>query len=232
MKNIRYEFSMHNRYISNKLLEHGVVYNKTHKVEFPNISEGLINSFILGYYDGDGGITKYAGNYNNHTISFTGNDLIIHRIQEIINFKFNRKGSITIRRKTSPNIITLVYTGTRSIVEILLWLYKDCSIFNKIKHNKFLSLCSKIKDTDVRLLENKFKKYYAIEANLQIQETKNKIREEISQNILEDLLNGLSIRQIRIKHKRNSNYIRKIINENNINYGRRKRVFTGESTNI
>ena len=94
MKNIRYDFSMHNRYISNKLLEHGVVYNKT-KTEFPNIPEELINFFILGYYDGDGGITKY-GNYNNHTISFTGNDLIIHKIQEIINFKFNRADQLLL----------------------------------------------------------------------------------------------------------------------------------------
>lgn len=220
-----YELRINSRKISNILSSYGIIQKKSHETYFPNISEEFYNSYILGYYDGDGGINFSKNNYNNSIINFTGNESLINKIKEIIDNKFNRNGTISIRHKNKPNIITLNYTGKRSCYKILTWLYNDSTLFIDSKKDKYEYLIHLIEDVEDRKKAREEKKKIAIAQKKLTIDLNNQKKKNIDDEILNHLIDGFSIHQIKIKFKRNSAYIRNIINKNEIDYGKRRRMF-------
>jgi hypothetical protein len=55
--------------MSNDLIDKGIVPNKSLILKPPSISKEYYLPFILGYFDGDGSISKLS-QYNNYSISF------------------------------------------------------------------------------------------------------------------------------------------------------------------
>lgn len=59
---IGYRILIHSRKMINDLVANGCFQNKSLKLSPPNIDKKLIKYWILGYYDGDGGICIYENN--------------------------------------------------------------------------------------------------------------------------------------------------------------------------
>ena len=186
----------------------------------------------MGYYDGDGGISMYAKNYNNHTINFTGNSKLILEIKNIIDKRFSINGWIGVRHKEAENIITLVYTGNNSVSNILTWFYSDCKLHIDLKYVKYLGLLeinrNVLINRNISKEKTKLRAEYLSDKNKKNRKDQFlKNRDIFDKNIVEDLNSGYNIRQIKIKYGRNSEYIRRVINENNIEYverGKRKKA--------
>jgi hypothetical protein len=126
---------LENKLISSDLNNHGVIQNKTHKLEFPNIESKLENHFIRGYFDGDGCITygKIIGKYAN--ISIVSNKIFLEKIVDKININF----TYTKRhKKKADNIFTI---GTGGIINLIIfyhYIYNDATIYMDRKRNKFI----------------------------------------------------------------------------------------------
>ena len=79
--------------ICNDLAKYGIVENKTFKINFgTNIPLEYKNSYLIGYLDGDGCITR---NKNNLSMYILGNQQFIKSLEEYIN-TFNIKSNISL----------------------------------------------------------------------------------------------------------------------------------------
>jgi acylphosphatase len=213
-----YTLPIYSRKISDKLSEIGIVQNKSHVLSFPTIDEELDSSFILGYFDGDGSISIDEKRYFRGSINFTGNKLIIETIQNKIKKITNYKGYISIRNLESPNIISLSYSGTKSVVSILSWLYSKSNIYLDRKYKKFCIL----KNLQ-QIRENKKKE--KLENQRLENEIKSSLKEDEYKNIIKLLDQGYSIRQLSIQFNIDKRKTRKVINETNYEYPERRRMY-------
>ncbi|MBY0062367.1 LAGLIDADG family homing endonuclease [Priestia aryabhattai] len=115
----------------------GVVPRKSLIVTFPNsLSEEYYNSFILGYFDGDGSISCSNEKWQ---ISLVGTKEFLERIQEIL---INRCGvSLTkLGKKKGQKSYSLRYGGAAQLKELGDWLYRDSPVFMARKKEKFLQI--------------------------------------------------------------------------------------------
>lgn len=218
-----YYYSAH---MSKTLTMLGVPPAKTHVYDFyKECREDLIKHYIRGYFDGDGGISINYNYYARPNASFTGNELFILKAREILEPIIGSKGSVATRHKNTPNIITLNYCGTNVVHRLLEYLYEDSNIYLDRKYNKYLEVCEnkKIKD-DARLARESIKEEVNKKKRILAQQ-KKEVRDNLDRDIVEHINNGWSIRQVRLKFKRNSKYIRNVIDENNITYTGRRRMF-------
>ena len=62
------KITLNSKKISKDLADKGIVPNKSLILQPPKISKEFYKPFILGYFDGDGSISK-TSQYNNYTIS-------------------------------------------------------------------------------------------------------------------------------------------------------------------
>jgi len=138
-----------NKNITNKLIHYGCHPNKTFTLSFPNfLDKNLYNSFIRGYFDGDGYIgiirdsrkDKNGVKYNKfyHKFSLTGNGLFLRVVANIFKEILNVNSSFEIRHKDSENdVVTLTVKGNVQIERIYDYLYSDSSLFLNRKYNIF-----------------------------------------------------------------------------------------------
>ena len=219
--------NLYSRHLSNSLSKLGVVSNKTHVLKFPKeLPELLIPHFIRGYFDGDGYVGINENYYNRAHISITGNDLFIKEVKSIIDIRFSLSGHLNVRHVKSPNIVTLSYSGTKSCVSILSWLYRDAGeLYIEKKHGVFLK-ARKIQlghlEEKERLLKNKLTTELE---NSRRANQKKQNEEQEEQLIIQKLDEGYSIRQIWIQFGIDKRRIRKIIDKVEYNYGTRRRMF-------
>ena len=130
------------------LKSYGLGYRKS--LTLPNIYQNIPlefrGSFTLGYFDGDGWIspnkTPHSPRdkiYNHATVGFCGTRDFLHGIASTANlqsyaFKFSpgtSSGSVN-------GIFTLTFASSAEINRIYHFMYSDCSIFLKRKHDRFL----------------------------------------------------------------------------------------------
>lgn len=127
-----YSLQIYSKHVSNTVIEKGCIEAKTHTLQFPienQVPEYLHNHFIRGHFDGDGCIST--------NISMVGNVEFIEKVQEILMEKCNlNKTKLSVRRKESPNIVTMTYGGTNVVKRIRDYLYKDATIFLQRKWSK------------------------------------------------------------------------------------------------
>lgn len=205
--------------MSKDLTKLGVPPAKTHIQGYVTIDEKYDRDFIRGVFDGDGSIVINQNYYNRTQISITGNNLLIHKIREKINKITHVKGYITTRKKETPNIISLTYSGTKSCYGILKWLYGDSELYLNRKYNLWL----KVK----KIQESRFDEK-AIKQRLKTLKQEIKINKQIEEeNLVISLLNkGYSIRQIMIQYGIDKRKTRKIIERKKYPYGSRRRMFS------
>ena len=129
--------------ISNKLTELGCVQNKTFKITFPDfIPNNLLKHFILGYFDGDGGLTKYEIK-NKETnkiikkqkLTFRGTYNFCDKLKEFLSNELNTGGSIS-----NEKIPCLTYSGKNDIIKIMDYLYDNSNVYLERKYEKFKTI--------------------------------------------------------------------------------------------
>ena len=91
----------------NRLVNLGIKENKSHlDYKIPNIDENFINSFILGYFDGDGCITIKSTGYS--VVSICCNSrLFLEDVQKYLNKLNIATRPIAIEKRTHNNLFVL-----------------------------------------------------------------------------------------------------------------------------
>lgn len=143
-KNKLYRLKITSPKIYEDLIKLGCLENKTHCLSFPSneqVRYEYLNSFILGYMDGDGTIAcskrKTNGNYPEYYVGFTGNKDLLNGIQSY--FHTNKK--LYKRWKDrDDDIHDLRFCGNIQSYKILKMLYMNSELYLERKYEKFKQL--------------------------------------------------------------------------------------------
>ena len=114
---------LNSKKMSNDLIDKGIVPNKSLILKPPNINKQYYLPFILGYFDGDGSISK-TSQYNNYSISFQGTKEILEWICEVLHWE----AKLEKRNKDSKNSYYIRCGGTNKPYLLLKQLYDSCDI--------------------------------------------------------------------------------------------------------
>lgn len=122
--------------------------NKTSNFEFPKqIPKKYLNSFLRGFFDGDGSITllKYKNKKTCPSISFLGRNSVILYIRNIIYsnkiYLRNKKLPELITHDKTPNMSYIYYSGNTAY-KVCKFLYKNSSYNTRLdrkykRYNKY-----------------------------------------------------------------------------------------------
>lgn len=129
--------SVYTTIYSDKIIEDlkilGVTQNKTKTCKFPtNIPKDLINHFIRGYFDGDGGFSIHRGSKNYYGLKayFAGTESFLSEVQKHL-------PCLSTVRDTKKGIHELIVSTKREeMVKFVSFLYKDSTIFLTRKRQK------------------------------------------------------------------------------------------------
>jgi hypothetical protein len=126
--------------IKNDLMMQGIVYNKSdYDFGFPKIPKNLFNSFILGYFEGDGCITTSPIKNRkciSKSFSILCQPLFANNLKDIFNSELDIDCKI-YTRSAKPTLRTVSITKNNDIIKLYHWLYKDVSFCMKRKHDTF-----------------------------------------------------------------------------------------------
>ena len=127
---------LNSKKISKDLADKGIVSNKSLILQPPLISEEFYKPFILGYFDGDGNISK-TSQYNNYSISIQGTQEILEWIKQTLNWdaKLEKRNS-----ESENNSYYIRCGGTNKPYQILTQLYNSCNIHLERKYNLYKTL--------------------------------------------------------------------------------------------
>lgn len=146
--------------VYNDLKKLGMIENKSHsEYTIPDIPEEFINSFILGYFDGDGCITlKKSGAV---VVSICGNSKVFFEDlqKRLKKYGIETRLNCEIRKNVNP-IYVLYLKGRPNQLRFMDFIYKDCPIYLKRKKEKFDEMPKTyhqyknkdIRNIDIRLL--------------------------------------------------------------------------------
>ena len=112
-------------------------YENKDKISIKYIPKKFLNSFFLGYFDGDGSIFKLK--YRN-LYAFEVGSVCNNFIQELIQYlkEFNIKYSYRLKTTNSTQIFyTISIQNSSDLVKLREILYNNCSVFLDRKKEKF-----------------------------------------------------------------------------------------------
>lgn len=209
----QYSLDIISKKISKDLEGFGLTKAKTFTITFPKwINDKFLNSFILGYFDGDGSISIQKNRYNKGNLSIVGTLEFIEAIEVILKEKLNVNVYINKRHiERNNNIFTLNICGNLQILRFLDWIYSDCKFFLERKKEKYLLLKF---DNDIRNIKKTISKNKIILNEKHAKEKLEEIKKQIlkTENIVLTLYNsGLSQRKINEKTQIDRRIISKII---------------------
>ena len=139
-----FRFKISSPRLYDSLIRQGCFEHKTNILRFPEITqvpEDLRNSFILGYMDGDGSLSRHTPRKPTHaptySLSFTGTKEMLKGIQSFFN-------SNVVMRKRHPerevNNYQIVYGGFLTVYKKAKILYKDSPLYLDRKHKIYLEM--------------------------------------------------------------------------------------------
>lgn len=131
----QYNITITSNYLKQSLIDKGVVPNKSLILTFPDfLSEDLYPSFILGYMDGDGSITK-----TECRLKITSTESFCKRVADIFKNTLGVNSSILYchGRKDRPTR-DLQVAGRNQVKKVLDWLYSNCDVYLNRKHQIYL----------------------------------------------------------------------------------------------
>lgn len=117
----------------------GIKEDKSHKdFTFPNIPEKFYNSFILGYFDGDGCITIKNTGYS--VVSICCNSKIfLENVKKVL-----EKNKILCRpichEQNGHDLYVLYLSKRENQLKFFDFIYKDSTLFLKRKKDKFMQI--------------------------------------------------------------------------------------------
>lgn len=127
---------LNSKKISADLIDKGVLPNKSLILQEPNIPEKFYKPFILGYFDGDGSISK-TSQYNNYSISIQGTKEILTWICKVLDWD----AKLEKRNINSENNSYYIRCGgTNKPYQILNQLYNSCETHLDRKFNIYKTL--------------------------------------------------------------------------------------------
>ena len=130
------KITLNSKKISQDLINKGIVPNKSLILKPPIIEKQFYKPFILGYFDGDGSISK-ASQYNNYSLSIQGTIEILTWICDVLHWD-------TKLEKRHPDLPTNSYYircgGTNKPYQILKQLYDSCDVHLDRKFNIYKAL--------------------------------------------------------------------------------------------
>ena len=130
------KITLNSKKISNDLIDKGILPNKSLILQPPHILEEFYKPFILGYFDGDGNISK-SSQYNNYSISIQGTKEILTWICEVLDWDAKlEKRNIN----SNNNSYYIRCGGTNKPYQILNQLYNSCEIHLERKFNIYKTL--------------------------------------------------------------------------------------------
>lgn len=111
------------------LIKHEVTPRKSFTLKFSKLKEEFINSYILGFLDGDGSTSTGSIVFSSASVNF-----LISLLEQIE----NSTGIIGyLKKRKSSSVWTLRYK--KSIVQTIRnYLYKDCNFYLKRKYNNLI----------------------------------------------------------------------------------------------
>ena len=127
---------LNSKKISNDLIDKGILPNKSLILQPPHISKEFYKPFILGYFDGDGSISK-TSQYNNYSISIQGTKEMLTWICKVLdwNAKLEKRNI-----NSNNNSYYIRCGGTNKPYQILNQLYNSCEIHLDRKFNIYKTL--------------------------------------------------------------------------------------------
>lgn len=130
------KITLNSKKISNDLIDKGILPNKSLILQPPHILEEFYKPFILGYFDGDGSISK-TSQYNNYSISIQGTKEMLTWICEVLdwNAKLEKRNI-----NSNNNSYYIRCGGTNKPYQILNQLYNSCEIHLDRKYNIYKAL--------------------------------------------------------------------------------------------
>lgn len=124
----------------NRLVELGIQEDKSHQdYILPNIDENLLNSFILGYFDGDGCITIKSTGYSVTSIC-CNSKIFLESVKQFLNKNGIETRDVSTEKRPKNNIYVLYISKRAEQIKFMDFIYKDSSIYLKRKHDKFLQI--------------------------------------------------------------------------------------------
>jgi hypothetical protein len=114
------------------LVNLGICEDKSHQdLKLPDIPAEFMNSFILGYFDGDGCATLKSDGYLTVSICCFSHSFLEEMQQ------FLKSNGIESRvKKERTNLSVLYISKNEGRVKFYDFIYKDCPVFLKRKHDK------------------------------------------------------------------------------------------------
>lgn len=136
---------MTSKKMSDRLVELGMVKNKTFKIIWPEwLNENFYKAFLRGSFEGD-------GSFSSKRVCIVGTEAFCNKIKEIVDSRFGFSTRVSLPRKDQPNNIRrFSFTGLNNIKRFLTWIYEDAKFYLSRKYNIYLS----IKDLEHKTLEN------------------------------------------------------------------------------
>lgn len=156
--NTFYSCQFVSKHMANKLKEYGCVPKKSLLISFnPNIVPSIyMNSFIRGYFDGDGCIWegkrkimlitdkecksgKRERIIHNVKFTITGNYEFINALQDYMYKQLGfRKTKLNFSKaKTEKHICTMEYSGRQQIKSFYNYIYNNARVYEESKRKKF-----------------------------------------------------------------------------------------------
>ena len=137
--------------MANKLIERGMVKNKSLVLEFPKwLSSDLYCHFIRGYFDGDGYVSK---DYYNAKLSIVGTKNFCENIQDILRECLDINASIYLCHNNKETTTrTLQISGRNQIRKFLDYIYNDANLYIQRKYDVYQSLYANHNNTNNTLI--------------------------------------------------------------------------------
>lgn len=152
--------SITNRLFVTNLILKGCVPRKTKILKYPNIDPIYDNSFILGYFDGDGSISISKKEWFNFNL--LGTEDFLSSVKEILS-RNEIYTSEPKKYKGIGEVYRMTIYSKESVIRLREFLYRDSAlflsrkkeIFDRIRYLKGKRVLSKINDGDIVKYYNK-----------------------------------------------------------------------------
>lgn len=139
------KITINSKKLSQDLIDKGIVPNKSLILKPPKISQEFYKPYILGYFDGDGSISKLS-QYNNYAFSIQGTREVLNWINEVLNTDMKLKQRI---KNSSKNSYYIHCGGTNKPYKILKSLYDSSKVHLDRKYEIYKTLETVVLDRNI-----------------------------------------------------------------------------------
>ena len=133
-----YRLDITNKHISNRLIELGMIQNKSLILKFPEwLDISLYPSFLRGYCDGDGHI-EWS---NTKFITLVGTSQFCNFVKNFLQESLCINSSVRNTANKNSNTKLLYICGKEKIKKFLDYIYNDAELYIERKYNIYHKIC-------------------------------------------------------------------------------------------